>query len=112
MLWGGGEDIVVIGADLNQRAPHAEVERSKPISYPSRTGRHADGDQTVRPKRPEPAGVLKLEPICGATAFAPMLRCSSRLNFHLADLAAAVTLPVITPPWARTHEGVFLGRSY
>jgi hypothetical protein len=31
---------------------------------------------TVRPKRPEPAGVLKLEPLCGATAFAPMLFCS------------------------------------
>ena len=26
--------------------------------------------------RPEPAGVLKLEPLCGATAFAPMLGCS------------------------------------
>jgi hypothetical protein len=25
---------------------------------------------------PEPTGVLKLEPLCGATAFAPMLRCS------------------------------------
>ena len=29
-----------------------------------------------RALRPEPTGVLKLEPLCGATAFAPMLRCS------------------------------------
>ena len=29
-----------------------------------------------RALRPEPAGVLKLEPLCGATAFVPMLRCS------------------------------------
>jgi len=34
MLWGCGEDIASIGADVNRwRAPHAEVGRPEPIPH-------------------------------------------------------------------------------
>src|SRR5271167_4717469 len=49
---------------------------------------------TVRPKRPEPAGVLKLEPLCGATAFAPMLRCS---RVACAQLGLIFTSQILRP---------------
>src|SRR6478672_853925 len=39
MLWGGGEDIASIVADVN---PHAEVERPESIPHRPRTGRHVD----------------------------------------------------------------------
>jgi hypothetical protein len=34
MLWGGGEDIASIVADVNRWSAHSEVERSEPIPEP------------------------------------------------------------------------------
>jgi integrase len=55
------------------RAARLHVRRVKQ-GTPSVRGRAASAASSAL--RPEPAGVLKLEPLCGATAFAPMLRCS------------------------------------
>jgi integrase len=54
------------------RAARLHVRRVKQ-GTPSVRGRAASAASSAL--RPEPAGV-KLEPLCGATAFAPMLRCS------------------------------------
>src|SRR6266403_4895577 len=49
MLWGGGEDIASIVADVNRWSAHAEVERSEPIPEPPRSGRHADRRYRTEP---------------------------------------------------------------
>src|SRR3979490_2662245 len=43
MLWGGGEEIAHIVADVTRwRAPNAKAERPEPIPYRFETGQHTD----------------------------------------------------------------------
>src|SRR5882724_7479881 len=46
MLWGGGEEIASIVADVTDGGPNAKAERPEPIPYRPETGQHTDrGDR-------------------------------------------------------------------